>query len=766
MRIPRFLCIIFATLLALLAEKNSCAQWKNVAPNIFTQTSNNWGAMCFKDGKLIVGVPGASICISSNEGKTWQIIHLQVTLSGLFDLDLFDRNNGIITDYLSGLFITHDGGLTWTRLSLQSSCSSAKFTKTENDIVAGKHYGSILISHDVGNSWTQINTAGFSSQNVVRIGKADNSINAIEDASPAHIYSSYDDGASWTMRTGSFYSDCFDFAIDPCNENRLYVMNEGNVTSGPDGNGHIFLSQDKGTSFNPVMPKNMQYYCGNLIVAPRGTIYVQTQTSDGILRSTDHGLSWSSIGGPSGFSDSRLICCKDDNTLFAVDKSGSIWATYNSGGDSIQFIPGNGNLTILPQKIFFKDTIHCNDSVIRTLRLSYGGCSPPSISNWLVIGNDSLNYRVGNLTHDSIQVTFTPKTSGDHTSFLLLFLSDGSIDTINLKGYNDSKPFMYSYNPLNLFGGDSLYVCNLPKEETIILNTGGCLPKIISQNIIGADANDYQVIKRISAPLLNLDSILISFHARDSGARNATYEITFDDGTQISIPLQGYGISPHPLSIATSNQSTDTIGGSIYVPITISGLDHTEDIELVLHYEKDLKYEGSYSGTIQLDIANEQWPGRSKLHISQAKRDVILGYAKFDVFGDSIPSHVTFDSVTILTAKSPCQYILPASVTSTITPPSGCGIQTLTHFLRDSLMPRLSVVPNPTSGEVSITSTVALGEVIIAVYDMLGIKQNIIYATLQKNIPAKILLPSFNGVYNLVVQTLQNSWNLRAVVSH
>ncbi len=34
MRIPRYLCISFAALLVLLAERDACAQWKNVAQNI------------------------------------------------------------------------------------------------------------------------------------------------------------------------------------------------------------------------------------------------------------------------------------------------------------------------------------------------------------------------------------------------------------------------------------------------------------------------------------------------------------------------------------------------------------------------------------------------------------------------------------------------------------------------------------------------------------------------------------------------------------
>src|SRR5205085_10125244 len=123
--------------------------------------------------------------------------------------------------------------------------------------------------------------------------------------------------------------------------------------------------------------------------------------------------------------------------------------------------------------------------------------------------------------------------------------------------------------------------------------------------------------------------------------------------------LQGVGIGvvPHQLSILTTDQATDTIAGSVDVPITIHGLDHAEDVELVLHYDNGLTYDSSFSSTTSLDMPNEQWTNRSKLHITQAKPDTILGYARFNTFGDSMQSYVTFDSVMVLTGITPCQYI-------------------------------------------------------------------------------------------------------------
>jgi hypothetical protein len=85
--------------------------------------------------------------------------------------------------------------------------------------------------------------------------------------------------------------------------------------------------------------------------------------------------------------------------------------------------------------------------------------------------------------------------------------------------------------------------------------------------------------------------------------------------------------------------------------------------------------------------------------------------------------------------------------------------------MHDSTMPQLSIIPNPTSGEISITSTQNLGEVSVAVYDMLGIKQSTSSITIQKNNPVKVILPAVNGVYNLRVRSAERTYDLRVVVN-
>jgi photosystem II stability/assembly factor-like uncharacterized protein len=563
MRIPRHLCII-AALLILLAERDACAQWKNVAPGLLGATDlmvhPMGSAMEFKDG-IIWAANVSDLWKSMDTGKTWTKANFP-TGPGISEICFYDSLNGVVATDLS-IFITTDGGNTWRRC-LYNNIQHVRYFGASSNILALEHrQASLYLTTNGGISWRGI---AFGQYGLALTVSLDQSITVFSGNNylksvNAWTNTSYDNGLTWTPNGQSIDGDCYTLLSDSCDVDRMYLVNE-DYASTNDNFSQVFVSTDHGVSWSPTFSHPSRYLSGAMGMY-RNVIYTGTvNNTNGVERSTDYGMTWKNISGPSMHGDSHAIAIINENIVFVVDSLGSIWGTFNSGGDSV--IP--------------------------------------------------------------------------------------------------------------------------------------------------------------------------------SGFRQ--------------------------LILSTTDQAIDTIGGSVYIPITISGLDQTEDIELILHFDNALKYEGSYSGATQLDIANEQWAGRSRLHIAQAKNGIVLGYAKFDVFGDSIPLHVTFDSVTVLTSVAPCQYILPASVTSIITPPSGCGVQTLTNFLRDGTMPQLSIVPNPTSGEISISSTGDLGEVSITVYDMLGVKQNVGVAILKKNNPAKILLPVSNGIYNIEVRSLQSTWNLRAVVNH
>ena len=765
MKSSRFASSFGIFLLVLLAETNLYSQWKNIAPGLLNSGCDK-GIIAHYGNTLWACHNQA--WFSDDSGKVWSLRspYSLADAGTILDISFYSANTIALTGLHgpSQIYITHDQGLSWIDITPQGgseSFTSLCFAGSSQDIIAASNYGNMVVTHDGGKNWQSGPFDGCVFSVRAGTGRTAYAIAGMMSGS-GKLYETLDAGDNWRMTTGQYDWDCFSFERDLCDTATFYIANE-DVIAPIDQLSCIYVSHDKGASWKMNNPHSIPYYCGSIAVTP-SVIFAQTYTS--VERSTDMGNSWGNIGGPPNKDDTRFVTALDGNIIFAVDIDGNIWATFNSGGDSLS-LPKNGSLAVSPKSIFNTDTVNCNDSVRRSFHFTQLGCNPPTISGWKVIGIDSLSYGMLDLTTDSGYIAFRPNTTGDHSASLLITLSDGSVDTISLKGYNKGKPFSFTASPLRLFGNDSMYICDRPVVEKFIVTTDGCLPKIITQNISGPDKQDYQVIRQITDPLIPTDSVIISFDPSDSGARNALYELTFDDGTSISVSLGGFGIPSRPLSLAALDQSTDTIGGSAFVPIVINGLEHAEDIELILHYDKELTYHGSYSlANVPLDLPSEGWNGRSKLQIPQAVPNTILAYAQFDVFNDSLRnSYVTFDSVTILTAIPPCKYILPASVISTITPPSGCGIRTISRFMHSGGLPQLSIAPNPTSGEVSLFSTEDLGDVSIAVYDMLGVQRGTDQLTIGKNTPVKFALPEANGIYTLRVKQAGRTYDLRVAVN-
>lgn len=848
----------------------------NLLGNLYPTEKAVGGASCFKDGKIWFGK--TSLWMSADIGKTWTNVTPFYSNGNeiILSIDFLDSLNGLILT-TDSIFLTNDGAMTWqgiTPIPIFDNLLRAFFIGNARTIAVGYQKG-LIISSNAGRSYTttSLNSAPVIDGHWLNNGNA--SVIAEDNGSlRCTLYSTQDYGANWFSSGGTTDYDCWSFDFDKCDTNVIYLANDAAQTAN-DGKSHIFVSTDRGGSWNVSKSGTTDtkhfssYFCGSVSSVATST-YAQTNMN-GVLRTTDKGGSWQTIGGPNCGSDTRLVLAIVGDTVFAADSGGSIWATFNSGGEGNSTRPYTGSVLVSQNSLFNSDTLHCQSSITRSIAFIRTGCHNPSVINFTFIGSTPNSYTENNFTYDSLSITFTPKKFGSNPASLVITMDDGSTDTVSLNGVNDNIPFVYSFLPQNLFTGDtltpcnppliekfvitatgcpptivsqkvtapdytivrgvsspimntdtiiiafqpiapglrsasyelvlsdgttiivplngigkfiptlftaipdtlfhtdSLYLCSDPDERKIIINARGCpLPKVVSEIIIGPSLTDYIIVHKTAAAIQGTDSILIDFKPTVIGNRTASCLITFDDGSTLTIPLQGSCAATQQLSFGQSIQATDTLGGSITMPIYINGLGNSEDIELVMHYSDELVYNGSFSpANITFDMPNEQWTGRSKLHIRQAMPHTILGYARFNLFNDSLEkSTISFDSLVVLSSSSPCQYILPQTVsTDTMYPPTGCGIDILSQYIHRGILPQLRIVPNPASGVASIVTTHDIGIVNVEVSDMLGIKQSTSSATLQKNNPAKIILPSLNGVYNIHVRSADRTFDLRAIVN-
>ncbi len=187
------------------------------------------------------------------------------------------------------------------------------------------------------------------------------------------------------------------------------------------------MSTDGGLTWSVSVNNPTKYFAGNVVEGPN-TVFAQTvsEVSEGIFRSTDHGLAWTNIGGPSATGDTRLITAIDDNHIVASDVDGSIWITSNSGGDSItlpQTTSKNAQLVLsAPSESILQNTCSKIDTSIPLGIVSCSLASGSLDSIWLT----------GSSAFAISDSRTSPRTLAAIDSILVSFLGTTALDTAEL----------------------------------------------------------------------------------------------------------------------------------------------------------------------------------------------------------------------------------------------------------------------------------------------------------------------------------------------
>jgi photosystem II stability/assembly factor-like uncharacterized protein len=594
-------------------------------------------------------------------------------------------------------------------------------------------------STDSGMTWQS--SGNFVNANITDIAFFDK-LNGLVCTQRQGLFHTSDGGNSWqhVLTTGSYEKVSFNGSASI-----MHALDFSGIFYTSANGGVTWTSKDIADSID----------CRSFAVAKDGTIYLQQADTAKpykgvVLTSTDLGQTWNKTSGiMDGDCFTLAVDSCDSKRLYLVNEE--IYEPTDHIAELYLSTDGGASWTITDPHAspFYSGSLATTNNAIFVGSLDSLNGMFRSIDRgqtWESMGGPGLAPDSRNIAAIDANTVLAMDGSGS-----IWLTTNGGGDSVQM----GSSGFVYSEFPHRLFIADTLNLCDTTSLDTIEINASSCLwPNVISEQVIGPDAIDYQINQPISAPFSSLDSAVISFTPSDTGLRAATYQLTLDDGTVISIPLAGVGIATRDLSLAAASLSekTDTIGGEVAVPITVGGLAHAETIELVLRYPlNDIEYDSSVNvAGARVDIPGEQWPGRSKLRIVGATSGAIAAYARFKVFSDtSFDPQVIFDSMNIPTALTPCEYLPPPAATATIYPLQGCGIQMLSRWVHLGQRPLFSIRPNPTSGAISITSSIDVGDVSIEVYDMLGSVCARSTASIGKNMPATLSLPLKSGIYYL-----------------
>ena len=328
----RYSLIVF---LLAASSSSATAQWALVGSGLLGPYSTLYGgAMASHDG--IVYAAYQKLFKSLDSGKTWMTTSLVTGGNNILDVCFFDKLTGIVAVEGPGVFMTHDGGNSWSQILDQRECMGVAFVRNANEIIVAdrSQTPSIHYSSDGGQTWriTQIETKGGGVYQVLtsRDGNVYALSRSVAPSRESHISESTDFGLTWFRHSGGVDLDCYSFTLDSCSPSRMFVMNEA-YNEDKDGFSKVFRTSDHGDNYEVVKRSPAEFFSASGATTSLAT-YVGSSDPKGIFRTTDHGNTWLSIGGPFMHQDSRLLTAMSDNIIFAADEQGNIWQTINSGG--------------------------------------------------------------------------------------------------------------------------------------------------------------------------------------------------------------------------------------------------------------------------------------------------------------------------------------------------------------------------------------------------------------------------------------------------
>ncbi len=280
---------------------------------------------------------------TTDGGKTW----VKATIPGGYggeigDILMVDSLHGwlAMTAWNGGnsaLWRTSDAGLTWNETSLAGSGTSVRITPSA--MVVTDLLGDLHISTDGGNTFT---TGTMNSTNCVSF--VDPLHGVISDFRGENWLTSADGGVTWqkltmTVEAWSVYGDS--------GTSNFYAAPEG-PTNGTGWHGIIYHSTDYGATWGQLASFPF-IFTGHLTGIRDQYLFMQVTNVNNIVSgvayngfyySTDQGVSWTSIGGPSALNDTRFSVIDGCNgpTLYGFDTAahGSLFEySFGSGGSGI-----------------------------------------------------------------------------------------------------------------------------------------------------------------------------------------------------------------------------------------------------------------------------------------------------------------------------------------------------------------------------------------------------------------------------------------------
>ncbi|MFI5263767.1 MAG: T9SS type A sorting domain-containing protein [Candidatus Kapaibacterium sp.] len=482
MKVPFRISFFCSILLVLHAGTDLYAQWNKVAPLFINDSVRQGGAgvITFSDGIIWVGVN--AVFSSDDTGRSWQKRPFPALSSTIIrDIYFLDKWHGLIATSDEGVLRTDDGGTTWkTILSTTGDILKASFNGSTDIIHAlGVDQGTCYTSMDGGITWNQSYIAPYVSCLAISPNRTIYVFAQQKYKTSTRGWISYstDLGSTWIKSAGLADGDSYTLTADSCDPNKLYLLNEDWIST-LDWLSQIFVTSDRGDSWQAFDPNSVPYLNGSL-ASTRYALYAGTTSYDGVIRSTDKGITWTAIGGPETECDSRTVAAINDNTVFVLDAQGNVWATFNGGGKPFTAPSPDASL-------HFSSTRIINDSQNITIHLPiYLHHSGSTVfgADMIMHYTDTVPLKFVNAVLYNGKSFDVPGSSSPGRVELQVSASDLNAISDSLLGYANFqwKPGEYSCNYITFYPVRAIDPCSENQTESF----QGIIGSVVSCNFSG-----------------------------------------------------------------------------------------------------------------------------------------------------------------------------------------------------------------------------------------------------------------------------------------
>ena len=285
-------------------------------------SADTWDITFDNDGSIYAACWSNGIQKSTDKGNTWEVINNGLTNVYLYSI-ISDDNNNLIAGTDQGIFRSTDKGLLWVQTNPAGNNFAYRLYKDKFNRIYSMNYGDgIYRTTDLGVTWYKIDN-GFASRYVFGIAMDSNN-NLYAGTWGGNIYKSTNDGANWLLlRSSSIYNCVIDrIMITPKGDIFATNTDEGVLRS--TDNGLTWTIQNQGLTGTGVTA---------LGISSKGELYVSTK-DDKLFNSTNNGDTWSNaVSNLKMIKVQDISFDKEDNVYLATDES--VW---RSNPDSTVYV--------------------------------------------------------------------------------------------------------------------------------------------------------------------------------------------------------------------------------------------------------------------------------------------------------------------------------------------------------------------------------------------------------------------------------------------